>query len=77
MIKSLIRYGNKRALLIDKATLKAAGLDEDNALFQITVNSNGGILIESIDASNDDLHKESFKQTLKENNALIKKLAKR
>ncbi len=68
MIKSLIHHGNSRALLIDKATLEAAGLDEDKALFQITVNPNGGIVI---------LHKETFRQALKENDALIKRLAKR
>ena len=77
MIKSLIRHGNSRALVIDKALLQAAGLDEDKALFQITVDPNGGILIQSVKAVNDQLHQEAFRQVLKENDALMKRLSKR
>ena len=77
MIKSLIHHGNSRALVIDKSILQAAGLDEDKALFQITVDPNGGILIQSVKAVNDDLHKEAFRQVLKENDALMKRLSKR
>jgi antitoxin component of MazEF toxin-antitoxin module len=77
MIKSLIHHGNSRALVIDKALLQAAGLDEDTALFQITVDPNGGILIQSVKAANDNLHQEAFRQVLKENDALMKRLSKR
>jgi len=77
MIKSLIRHGNSRALVIDKALLQAAGLDEDKALFQITVDPNGGILIQSVKAVNDNLHQEAFREVLKENDALMKRLSKR
>jgi antitoxin component of MazEF toxin-antitoxin module len=77
MIKSLIHHGNSRALVIDKALLQAAGLDEDKALFQITIDPNGGMIIQSVKAVNDDLHREAFRQTLKENDALIKRLSKR
>ena len=76
MIKKLIRHGNSKALVIDKALLQAAGLDEDTALFQITINPNGGILIQSVEAVNDNLHKEAFRQVLKENDALMKRLSK-
>ena len=77
MIKSLIHHGNSRALVIDKALLQAAGLDEDTALFQITIDPNGGILIQSVKAIDNQLHEEAFKQMLKENDALMKRLADR
>lgn len=77
MIKSLIHHGNSRALVIDKALLQAAGLDEDKALFQITVDPNGGMIIQSVKAVNDNLHEEAFRQVLKENDALMKRLSKR
>lgn len=77
MIKALIHHGNSRALVIDKAILQAAGLDEDTALFQITIDPSGGILIQSVKAVNEDLHKESFRQVLKENDTLMKRLSDR
>jgi antitoxin component of MazEF toxin-antitoxin module len=77
MIKSLIHHGNSRALVIDKALLLAAGLNEDEALFQITVDPNGGLLIQSVKAINDNLHQEAFRQVLKENDALMKRLSDR
>lgn len=77
MIKSLIHHGNSRALVIDKALLQAAGLDEDKALFQITIDPNGGILIQSVKSVNENLHKEAFRQIMKENDALLKRLSKR
>lgn len=75
MIKSLIHYGNSRALVLDRALLQAAGLDEDNALFQIIVDPNGGILIQSVKATDDGIHKETFRQVLEENDLLIKRLS--
>jgi len=77
LIKSLIHHGNSRALVIDKALLQAAGLDEDKALFQITIDPNGGILIQSVKSVNEKLHKEAFRQILKENDTLLKRLSKR
>lgn len=77
MIKSLTQHGNSRAIIIDKAILQAAGLDEDKALFQITVDPNGGIIIQSVKAVNEDLHKKALREILKENDALMKRLSKR
>jgi len=77
MIKKLIKHGNNRAIVIDKALLQAAGLDEETALFQITINPNGGIIIQSVEAVNDSVHKKAFRKVLKENDALMKRLAKR
>jgi hypothetical protein len=74
IIKPLIHHGNSRALLIDKL-LQAAGLDEDPALFQITIDPNGGIIIQSVKAVNENLHNEAFRQVLKENDDLIKRLS--
>lgn len=77
MLKTLVHYGNTRALVIDKAILQAAGLDEDTVLFLITVNPSGGISIQSVEASSVNLHKEAFREVLKENEALMKRLSKR
>lgn len=77
MLKSLIKHGNSRAIVIDKAILQAAGLDEETALFQIIVDPNGGIIIQSVKGVNDDIHKKAFREVLKENDELMKRLAKR
>lgn len=77
VVKPLIHHGNSRALVIDKALLQAAGLDENKVLFQIIVDPNGGLIIQSIQAVNDQLHKEAFRETLKEHDALMKRLSKR
>jgi hypothetical protein len=77
MIKKLIRHGNSKAIVIDKAILLAAGLDEDTALFQITVDPNGGIVIQSIKTDNDSLHKKAFKTILKGSDSLMKRLSER
>ncbi|MGL5627347.1 MAG: AbrB/MazE/SpoVT family DNA-binding domain-containing protein [Candidatus Rhabdochlamydia sp.] len=72
MLKKLTRHGNSKALVIHKALLLAAGLDEDTALFQITINPNGGMTIQSIKTNNDSLHKKAFKKVLKEIDVLMK-----
>lgn len=77
MIKKLIRHGNSKAIVIDKAILLAAGLDEDTALFQITVDPNGGIVIQSVKTDNDTLYKKAFREVLKENDILMKRLSQR
>ncbi len=46
MLKRLIKHGNNRAIVVDKAILKAAGIPED-AVFQISVNPSGGLAIQS------------------------------
>ena len=76
MIKSLTQVGNSRALVIDKSILQAAGLDNDTK-FQITVDPNGGIIIQSIQSMNEKLHKESVKRVLKKHSKLFKRLADR
>jgi hypothetical protein len=48
MMIRLSKHGRKRALILDKSTLQAAGLD-DNALFKVTINPNGGLTIQSVD----------------------------
>ncbi|PWU13821.1 MAG: hypothetical protein C5B45_05505 [Chlamydiae bacterium] len=77
MIKKLIRHGNSKALVIDKALLQAAGLDEDTALFQITIDPNGGLVIQSVKTDNDALKEKAFREVLEENDILMKRLAKR
>lgn len=52
MIKRLISHGDSRALVIDRVLLQAAGLDEDTALFQIVVDPNGVMIIQSVQSPN-------------------------
>ena len=74
IIKKLTKSGNSKAIVIDKTLLQAAGLDE-NALFQIVINPNGGMLIQSVETTNEDLVKTAFKKVVKKNRKLLKRLA--
>jgi antitoxin component of MazEF toxin-antitoxin module len=76
MIKHLIQHGNSKAIVIDKAVLQAAGLDE-NVLFQIVVDANSGITIQSVKPMNDDLFRETLDKTVKKHDKLFKRLSKR
>jgi antitoxin component of MazEF toxin-antitoxin module len=75
-VKHLIQHGNSKAIVIDKAILEAAGLDE-NALFQIVVDPNCGITIQSVKPMSDSMFKESLKKVLKKHGKLFKRLADR
>lgn len=74
IIKQLTQSGNSKAIVIDKALLQAAGLDE-NALFQVVINPNGGMLIQSVQATNENLVKSAFRKVMKKNHNLLKRLA--
>ncbi len=74
IIKQLIQSGNSKAIVIDKMLLQAAGLDE-NALFQVVINPNGGMLIQSVQATNENLVKSAFRKVMKKNHHLLKRLA--
>ena len=76
VVKHLIQHGNSKAIVIDKAMLQTAGLDE-NALFQIVVDPNSGITIQSIKPMNDTMFKKSFDKVLKKHDKLFKRLSKR
>lgn len=74
MIKKLVKHGNSRALIVDKSFLEAAGLTED-ALFQVIVNPNGGLLIESVEDSTKELVVDKFNKLNKKYKDLMKRLA--
>ncbi len=76
IIKQLIQSGNSKAIVIDKALLQAAGLDE-NTLFQVIVNPNGGLLIQSIHPSTDDIVHTAYKKFKDKNYNLLKRLSDR
>lgn len=76
ILKHLTQSGNSKAIVIDKAILLAAGLDE-NSIFQITINPNGGLVIQSVQPSNEKLVKAAFKKVMKKNQKLLKRLADR
>ena len=74
MLKRLIRHGNSRAIVVDKAILEAAGIAED-ALFQISVNPSGGLVIQSVCDSSTEVFREKFKQLNKRYKKLMQNLA--
>jgi antitoxin component of MazEF toxin-antitoxin module len=75
MIKHLVQHGNSKAIIIDKSILQAAGLD-DNALFQIVVDSNSGITIQSVKPINSKFE-EAKNHVFKEYAELFKRLSDR
>ena len=75
IVKHLVQHGNSKAIVIDRAILQAAGLDE-NALFQIIVDSNSGVTIQSVKPVNDKFE-EAKEYVFNEYTALFKKLADR
>ena len=76
IVKHLSQSGNSKAIVIDKSILQAAGLD-DNALFAITINPNGGLTIQSVESIHEDIKKSAFRKVLKNNKELLKRLTDR
>ena len=76
MIKSLTTLGNSKALIIDKSLLLAAGLDE-KAIFQITIDPNGGMIIQSVKKLDEKFHEKNVKNIIKKHSKLLKNLADR
>lgn len=76
IVKQLIQHGNSKAIVIDKAILQAAGLDE-NALFVVTVDPQTGITVQSVKPMNEHLFKNSLDKVLNKHGKLFKKLANR
>lgn len=74
MLKRLIKHGNSRAIVVDKAILEAAGIAED-ALFQISVNPSGGLVIQSVEDNQLDAFREKFKELNKQHKKLMQSLA--
>jgi antitoxin component of MazEF toxin-antitoxin module len=74
MIKRLIKHGNSRAIVVDKALLEAAGISED-ALFQISVSPSGGLVIQSVGDNKMDVFREKFKELNKKHSKLMQNLA--
>lgn len=76
IIKQLTQSGNSKAIVIDKALLQAASLDE-NALFQVVIQPSGGLLIQSVQTTNENLVKPAFRKVMKKNYQLFKRLVDR
>ena len=74
MIKRLIKHGNSRAIVVDKALLEAAGISED-AIFQISVNPSGGLVIQSVEDNKADVFQENFEELNKKHKKLMQNLA--
>lgn len=74
MIKRLIKHGNSRAIVVDKALLEAAGIAED-ALFQVSINPNGGLVIQSVEDDKKDVVIENFQKLNKKYKTLMQRLA--
>ncbi len=74
MLKRLVKHGNSRAIVLDKAILEAAGVSE-NAIFQISVSPSGGLVIQSVEDTNIDEFREKFKELNKQHKKLMQNLA--
>ena len=74
MLKRLIKHGNSRAIVVDKAILEAAGISE-NALFQISVNPSGGLVIQSVGDNKMDSFRDNFEKLNKKHKKLMQNLA--
>jgi antitoxin component of MazEF toxin-antitoxin module len=75
-VKRLVKHGNSVAIIIDKALLQAANLDE-KALFQIITDPSSGIVIQSVKPTDEDQFKDSLNKVLKKHDKLFKNLADR
>ncbi len=56
------------------AILEAAGISE-NALFQISVNPSGGLVIQSVEDNKTDVFRENFEKLNKQHKKLMQNLA--
>ncbi len=74
MMKRLIKHGNSRAIVVDKVLLEAAGISED-AVFQISVNPSGGLVIQSVEDNNMDVFQKNFEKLNKKHKKLMQNLA--
>jgi antitoxin component of MazEF toxin-antitoxin module len=73
-MKKLIKHGNSRAIVVDKALLEAAGVTED-ALFQVTINPSGGLVIQSLENNKTELFQQKFEELNKKYQHLMQRLA--
>ena len=74
MMKRLIKHGNSRAIVVDKALLEAAGISED-AMFQISINPSGGLVIQSVEDHKTDVFQKNFEMLSKKYKRLMQNLA--
>ena len=74
MMKRLTKHGNSRAIVVDKAILEAAGISED-AIFQISVNPSGGLVIRSVEENVTEVFRENFAKMNKKYKKLMQNLA--
>ncbi len=73
-IKRLVKHGRSWALVIDKRLLQAAKLKPD-AYFELSVNPNGGLSIQSIDDETVSFEK-NYQELSFELAGLMKKLSR-
>lgn len=74
MLKRLTKHGNSRAIVVDKALLEAAGVS-DTALFQISINPSGGLVIQSVEENMTEVFRENFEILNKKHKKLMQNLA--
>jgi antitoxin component of MazEF toxin-antitoxin module len=74
MMKRLTKHGNSRAIVVDKALLEAAGISE-SALFQISINPSGGLVIQSVEDNKTGVFLENFEKLNKKYKKLMQNLA--
>lgn len=75
-VKRLVKRGNSVAIVIEKATLQAANLN-DSALFQVVSNPSSGITIQSVQPSDEEIFQRSVERVLKKYDQMLTNLSDR
>lgn len=74
-VKHLVKHGNSLALIIDRAHLNAANLNE-NTLFHIVTDSTG-MTIQSVEPADEKSFEEAMKYVFKTYSKTLKNLSDR
>ncbi len=73
-IKRLVKHGRGWALVIDKKLLEAAKLKPDTS-FQVSVNPNGGLIIQSVNDAKNGIFEKHYQELSCELVGLMKSLS--
>lgn len=76
MILRTVKHGKKRAILLSDQILEAAGLNKSGQI-QVIVNPSGGLLLQSVDDTDEKLTAAAYKKVKRKYSKLFRHLADR
>lgn len=76
MILRPIKHGKKHAIVLSGEVLKAAGFSESGEI-ELTVNPSGGLLLQAVEASDEEHSLAAFKKVKRKYSRLFRRLADR